>query len=222
MILLARLLVIVLLAFLSFMSIRAVADDVYFSDYVLYGKNADTRATIDFSDEKNAAMLDACRTDIFGPGLRLQILRLDQSSATEDYESWYKAIAAAESYLKRAVRCAPYRGDSWARFALVSQQIAEEPKRLSEIMQYALILNPADRNQLMARMTLWSRASSELQSLSKPAIAHDIDIILRYGDELAIRRLLSEKSELLQELSASSLQGLPAARRKAVENLKVE
>jgi hypothetical protein len=213
----------VLLLVLGITAARATLENIRFADYVAYGKSADGSAPITLSSETTAiGMLTGCRTDIFAPGMRLQILRLGQTNPSQDYDNWYRAIQAAQDYTSGAIRCAPFRGDSWVRGASIAQAIAEEPRQLSMLMQMASFLNPVERSQLMARLSLWSKVSSQTQTLSSIFISKDVDVILRYGDRHTIAVLLHSRSESIRNLAASTLVKMPDDRKKAISEMNIQ
>lgn len=217
MVLFTKCLLIGLLVVLAGFAARASLQNAALADHVAYGATADGKSLITISDEKSRAMAATCRSNIFAPGLRLHILRLNQLDSTRNYDAWYKAVSASEQYAAEAIRCAPFRGDTWIRSAQVSQFIAEDPRRLSAMIQYAAALNPVERSQLIARMALWSRVSAETHALSRSLIARDIDLLLRYGEKPMVLAALRSNSPLLRELALSTLENMPADRRKKIE-----
>jgi hypothetical protein len=218
----ARCSMLALLALLSVIAVRANIQNVTLADSIAYGATARHTSQITFSEAGASKMVATCRSDIFVPGMRLHLLRFNQRSFSLDYDSWYQAAGSAEEYLVSAIRCAPSRGDSWIRSALVSQSIAEDPKRLIAMVQYASWLNPAERSQLLARMTLWSRVTEETQALGRPLIARDIDLLLRYGDEPMVIPALRSTIPTIQELVQTTLQSLPPDRRASVEAMNAK
>lgn len=219
----AKALFLVLLVATGYMAFRANIENIRFSDYVAYGKSARSDAPVVISDErKSMEMVDTCRTDIFGPGLRLRLLRLGLANRVKDNEDWSDAAAAAEKYLTASIRCAPFRGDSWVRSAMVAQTIAEDPGRLALIMTQASSLNPFEGGQVIARMALWSKISTESQRLNSSLIASDVDAILKYGDRAMLAPLFKSRSAYVRELALKGLDSLPGERKIIVRQMTSE
>jgi len=219
----ARISLLILLGFLAVNAARASFENISFSDYITYGKSADGLSPILIADEdKSWAMAETCRTNISGPGMRLQLLRLSQADAATNYDAWYRNISATEAYLRQAIACAPFRGDSWIRNAMVSQAIAEQPQTLSAMLQNAASLNPVEQGQMIARMWVWARITAETQELSAGLISDDVDRFLRYGDRAMLSSVLLSPSPYIRSLARSRMAGLDGNRRRAIEAMDIE
>lgn len=214
----ARALFLVLLLAIGHVTLRANIENIRFSDYVAYGKVANSDAPIvSFDERKITEMAKTCRTDIFGPGMRLRLWRLSRANRVKDNENWSNAAAAADDFLTASIRCAPYRGDSWVRSAMVAQTIAEDPGRLAQILAQAYYLNPFEGSQVVARVSLWSKVSDETRRLSGSIIASDVNAILRYGNKSMMTSLFKSSSVYIRELALKERDGLPDDRKAFVQ-----
>jgi hypothetical protein len=69
----------------------------------------------------------------------------------------------------------------WARLALVSQSIAENPQQLSTLMSQSVLLSPAEMHTIQARFVVWKKASDATLTASADSVGHDIRTLLNYG-----------------------------------------
>jgi hypothetical protein len=216
----ARALFPVLLLAIGYVALRANIENISFSDYVAYGKavNSDT-PIVSFDERKITEMANTCRTDIFGPGMRLRLWRLSLANRVKDNENWSNAAAAADDFLTASIRCAPYRGDSWVRSAMVAQTIAEDPGRLTQILTQAYYLNPFEGSQVVARLSLWSKVSDETRRLSGSIIASDVNAILQHGSKSMMTSLLKSSSVYIRELALKERDNLPDDRKIIVRRI---
>jgi hypothetical protein len=124
-------------------------------------------------------MIDAglCRSDLLKAGTTLVLRRFELNSWQADYDAWMRGAVGAEVFLRHALSCLPQVGNFWVRYAIVRQQIFENPDEIVALVETSQRYAPAEMVALMGRMVLWRHVAPETLKRLTPMVKADLTIL---------------------------------------------
>lgn len=161
---------------------------------------------------------DECRSDLVNAGMTVVLNDLDSRDPVADYDGWSAAIARADRYITHAVHCVPGNGNSWVRLAMVRQAVAENPEELSTLMSRSVWYAPSESGVIASRCVVWRKASEATLRLARPALDHDLILVLSYFPPAAATACLANASEPLKSIVVEEAKTLDPKRIATIRN----
>lgn len=169
--------------------------------------------------EAIGSALASCRSVLLEQAKTVILYDLNQANQVADYEGWVEAHAHAQAFLRGAIRCAPMDADAWIRQAMVSRAIAEDAGGLRDKLELAGQLSPFERQQVLARMSLWKRISPHALGVNAELAEADVMAILRYGSDPAVKTLAAGGSVQFRRMVQKGIERLSSERQTIIKPL---